>query len=193
MKMQSDKNIDKKGMVEKLSIIEEKIGKIDKKLSDKWVLPVLLTILTTILGIANFLVERHYNNTDISLNKQREVIGEFIANSKVEFYKDCIIHLNNINEQFESFCKIDQSKENENQLDSMLIQFRKFIAKQQVIDQKVIEPAKAYAEYISEVTFDISSGQPNMAELNKMYNQSQQLFSESYDSLNKSISELQKQ
>jgi len=172
---------------EQFQKIEEKLDKIEGKLSEKWFLPVFITILTALLALASFFIQRSFTKGDVSKNKQNEIIGQYIAQSKVEFYEECKSYLNTIDEQFESFCKIDHSQQVGNQLDSTLITFRKFILNQQVIDQSIIEPVKKYAEFVSNSAFDISTNNSTKEESVHYYQESQSLLDEANKTLNKGI------
>jgi hypothetical protein len=138
---------------DRLQTIEEKLEEIAKKTSEKWLIPVLLAVLTTFLGMVNFYIERNVNKTDISINKQKEIIGEYIAKSKIEFFKESKIYLNTIDEQFESYCNLGISDVALSDLDSTLISLRKFLVRQQVNDTEVLSQLSEYSEYISEISF----------------------------------------
>lgn len=177
-------------VVDQLQEIDKKVKRINDKLSDKWVLPVCLAILGMLLTGANFLVQRHFTNKDISLNKEKEVIAEFIANSKVSFYTNCLSRLTQLNEQFESFCQFDQAKQTENQIDSNLIAFRKLILSQQIIDQEAISPIKLYTEFIADGVFNISTGEIPKTQIPAYFSRSRILLQEAMNKLSQSIQKI---
>ncbi len=49
---------------DQLTDIREKLDEIEKKISDKWFLPIFVTVLTA-LASANFFVTRHFTAKDI--------------------------------------------------------------------------------------------------------------------------------
>lgn len=174
-------------VVGKLQEIDKKVEKIDGKLSQKWVLPVCLAAWGALLTGGNFLVERYYKNKDLSQNKENEVVAEFLANTKVTFYTNCLSQLTLLNEQFESYCKFDQAKQTENQIDSIHLAFRKLILNQQVIDQQVIAPIKSYTDFIAERVFDISTGKHSKEQIQAYFSNSEPLLFEAREMLAKSI------
>jgi hypothetical protein len=178
---------------EQFQRIEERLKTIEGKLSEKWFLPVFITILTSLLALSSFFIQRSFNKGDVSKNRQSEIIGQYVAQSKVDFYKGCKNYLNTIDEQFESFCKIGNSEQVGRQLDSTLITFRKFVLGQQVIDQSIIEPVKKYAEFISETAFDITSKNLRKEQSIRYYQESQSPFSEASKTLDIGIQQILKQ
>jgi hypothetical protein len=59
-----------------LSGIEGKLDDLSKKVAGKWFMPLVLVVITALMGIANFLVTRYYANTDLYGNKLKEKIAE---------------------------------------------------------------------------------------------------------------------
>jgi hypothetical protein len=181
-----------KDIHKKLSEIEKKLEDIDGKLSEKWVLPVSIAVLTAVLGTLNFLIERNVGKNDISEIKQSEVIGEYVAKSKIEFYQRSREHLNNIDEQFESYCTLGREKVVGDKLDTLLISIREFVLSQQVIDQEMVDMLKEYAEFVSERAVDVGDSKTDKAMAKQIYEESKALHKDIIIKLDSKIGELLK-
>jgi hypothetical protein len=182
--------MDEKDIHEHLDAIEGRLGTIEKKLADKWVLPVSIAVLTFALGIATFLIQRTVNNSDVNKKKEQETIGTFLGETKVAFYRSCKDSLIKIDDHFQSYCQIGQEKEVLDALTNTLAKFRKFREAQTVIDQDVLTAVTAYAEFVAERCFDISSGPMDQSRLNGIYNESKALSKEANDKLTAGINAL---
>jgi len=179
-----------KQISEKLTSIEDRITKIEDKITERWVIPVSLTLLTALFATLNFFVERYVSKDDESTKKQSEKFGEFVADSKIKFYSQCKEYLNSTDEQFESYCKLGHSKNVEDGLDSTLINFRKFVRKQQIIDQNLINPLIVYLEFVAESSFSISAQNLDREKSIYMYNESQIYLKEVLTLLDNGINKL---
>lgn len=197
---QFDRLIEKMEAIEKagntqeqrIQQVIEKVEEVKKKLADKWVLPVLLSVLTAVLALTSYFIQRWFNNADVGKQKQQEIAASFVAESKVNFYKQCRLELNEINIQFESYCIVGMSEEVEITLDSLVAHFTQFVANQQVIDQKILVAVKSYSEYVAEQTFDMKSNKPGAAERKKIFEEGKSLLGESIAMLDKGIQQIQK-
>lgn len=172
---------------EQLKKLELKLDAVEGKLSGKWFLPVVIPILSTLLTFLSFIAQRQLTNADVAENRQRELIAEYITSSNINFYDGCLKHLNDLNEGFEFYCTRGQSQKAEAQMDSLLIGFRRFIQRQRIVDQTIIEPVKKYSEFVSESRFDICSKNLREEERKRYLHESQALFDASAQALNKCV------
>src|SRR4051812_45770422 len=73
----------------RLKRIEEKLEAVEKRLSDKWILPVSMAVLTAILTFGNYLVQRQFLNSDIFKNEVNKTNAGFKSRSTSDFYRSC--------------------------------------------------------------------------------------------------------
>ena len=172
--------------------IEEKIDKINKKLSEKWVLPVCLALLGAVLTLGNFFVTRYFTSKDAGKNKQKEIVGEYLAKSKIDFYKNCKKQIIEIEDDFEAYCKIGHSKSTADSLYLRLISFRSFFTEQEVIDPFIITKLKEYHEFISEEVTDIGESKLKLGDIDAIFKQGNALYNEVQEILSKQINILLK-
>lgn len=167
-----------------------KLDKIEKKLAGKWVLPVALAILGAALTLGNFLITRQYNNSDLGTNKRVETIAVTQANSKWAFYTICKKSLVGIENQFEAFCKIDQSKAAADSLNSTLITFRQKVSEQEVVDQSVIAAIHEYHEFIAQNINYLATSPAKQEEIGAIFKKGSELYNDAMDKLTQALDKL---
>lgn len=173
-----------------LADIRQQLDRVEKKIADKWFLPIVITVLTFLLTLVNYFVTRHYNLQDIAGNKGKEVVGAYLTNTKIEFYNSCKTYLTTLLDRFDSYCNIGPVDAEKDSIATILGRLNRSIEIQQVMDQKVIAPLNTYRDYLADALVDIDNQQPDKPKLRQIFQGSAPLFSEAVSVLDKGIQEL---
>ena len=168
----------------RLKRIEEKLEAVEKRLSDKWILPVSMAVLTAILTFGNYLVQRQFLNSDIFKNEVNKTNAGFKSRSTSDFYRSCYEKLDTINKSFSSYCVIGASHEEENIITQKQIQLTALIDHQFPIDPKVKQSLQEYNSYVAERLVDFQDSRPENQKLKHIYNQSAILYSKAVLEIN---------
>jgi len=183
-------NMDEKDIREHLTSIEQRLDGIEGKLSVKWFLPVFITVLAAALGVGNFFIQRSANSRDVNKNKENEIIGAFLGDTKITFYRSCKDSLLKIDEQFESYCQLGQEQQTLDELTTSLGHFKRFTEKQTIIDQKILEAIHSYSDFVVQNTFLISTNSLDKEKLSAIYKESKALYREASTKLSGGIKSL---
>ncbi len=169
---------------EAIKRIEEKLSIIEKKLSDKWKVPVALAILGACLTLGNWLVQREFLNSDIRKNELNKQNAGFISRSTSDFYKTCYEKLDTISKNFESYCIISPSREEDSIITAHQIKLTSLIDHQFPIDPKVKRSLQEYINYVSDKLIDYESESPSEVELKDAFSQSKMLYDKAVTEIN---------
>lgn len=126
--------------------------------------------------------------------KQKKAEGntsQFYCRKQGGFFKNCRLKLNDIDREFESYCRLGKSAQVEAKLDTALANFMEFVVSQQVIDQQILATIKQYSEFVAEATLELKSAATSDAKSTKAYQDSKVLFKESIAAIDKGIQQLQ--
>lgn len=136
--------------IDRFKRIEDSLSAIEKKMSEKWVLPVSLVVLGAIITAANFLFQRQMQNADVFKNERSKSIAEYQARSEAEFYQRCFNKIDTLAVTFESYCEFGPSEEDNRVLSSTLVSFHTMIYQQFPLDPKVKSALLRYNNWLSE-------------------------------------------
>ena len=179
-------------LVNQLNEIERGVEELKKKTSEKWVMPVILLVLTTLFGVINFLVERHYSNSDIYTNKVREKVAELRATEDVEFFRKSKVYLDSIDVTFESYCRWGADSTDDRRMSVLLTKMRSLVSQNIQIEKDFKKNINTYCNYVAASGVTINNKRLGDEERIEYYNKSKKVFLVTIESLNKALSNLTK-
>jgi hypothetical protein len=167
-------SIDVGSIITQLKQIEIKLATVEKKLSDKWVLAVIIPVITAILTFGNYYVQRLYINSDVFKNQVSKSNAEAKSQSTSAFYKQCFSKLDAINKSFESYCNIGHSAFEDSIITATSISLTSLIDTQFPLDPKVKNSLQNYITYVNEQLIDLANKKTDMTATENMYTISKQ-------------------
>jgi hypothetical protein len=174
----------------KVGEVETKTDAIDKKLSEKWFLPVFIAVITASLGLATFFIQRSFSRGDVGENKRREIIGEEMGKAQLAFYTGCQAYLVDINERFESFCQFGGDQDRDSTVRN-IIRLNNFCRKQKINDQHLIELMKEYTDFVGDNIIDVAPSADKKA-ASTIYVTSKSLYDKAATAISDGITTIQK-
>lgn len=181
--MNTNKRLDE---IEKnLEEVKDVLNSVNKKISNKWFISVLLVILTALLGTINYIIEKKVDKANITEVQKRMIYTEYQAKKENEFFTDARKKLVNIDILFEAYCNFPDTA-SENKLDHSLAEFHRFYREQNYIKDDL----KQYHEFISESAFTINSENLEKKGRMNLLENSKTLFSQLLTILDKKLREM---
>lgn len=177
---------DEKKSQDQLKVIEEKIDVVSKKLSEKWVLPVCLAVLGALLTLGNFFITNAITSKNIATDAAHDSFGKLQGEMKAAFYKNCRENLRDIDEQFDSYCSFNQDSPTRKAVFDLLITFTKSYDALAKSDQELLQPTKAYAQFVGNTMADMSDTF-DKSKIPAIYEKSKELYYKAFDSLDKGL------
>lgn len=99
--------MDEKDIEKRLDEISAKVDEVKKKMTDKWFLPVFITVLTAILGFSNFYIQKYFTN--IEEDAKAKARGEVKIDEAKAFCKVGKSKLSAIHNAFNLYCEMQDS------------------------------------------------------------------------------------
>ncbi|MDB5141084.1 MAG: hypothetical protein JWR12_3000 [Mucilaginibacter sp.] len=170
--------------------IEKAISDLEEKTLSKWLLPVLLIVITSVMTAANFFISRHYNNEDVYGNKLKEKIAELRATETVGFFKTSLSVLDTLNQTFHTLCQFDIENKADNQFNTEIIKLNNLIDQQLTIDNDVAKAMNSYKGFLNVNEFDIGGNHLSLEARLTIYAKSEILYLRTISTINKSLTDL---
>lgn len=167
-----------------LKRIEEKLATVEKKLSDKWILPVSLAVLSAILTFGNYFVQRLFLNSDVFKNEVNKSNANFKSRSTSVFYQQCHEKLDTIDKSFQSYCLIGPSAMEDSIITAKQVQLTSLIDHQFPLDPKVKQNLQDYISFVSNKLVDFENEPPDSLQLKNTYHESEQLYDKAVTEIN---------
>lgn len=164
--------------------IDEKLCTIEKKLEDKWMLPVILAILGSLLTFGTYLLQRSFLNSEIFKNEFKRANAEFSAKSTSDFYKVCSQKLDTISKTFDTYCNISPSSEEDDIITNQAISLVSLIDQQFPIDPKVKQALANYINFVVSKVIDFNTKLISQGELKQACAQSKILYDKAVTEIN---------
>jgi hypothetical protein len=176
----------------KLSDIERKIDDLSKKVAGKWFMPLVLVIITALMGIANFLVTRYYANTDLYGNKLKEKSAELQGEQILKFYTENLYRLDTVNLAFSKMCKFGVDSTCVKEFNRVMPDLLTMNNKQLSPDTMVINKICLYTDYIADIEIDLEEGKLKDADIDLVYIKSSRLYADAIKEINRSLDKITK-
>jgi hypothetical protein len=176
----------------KLSRIEGKLDDLSKKVAGKWFMPLVLVVITALMGIANFLVTRYYANTDLYGNKLKEKIAELQGEQILKFYTENLYKLDTVNLAFSKMCKFGVDSICVKDFNRVMPDLLTMNNKQLSPDTLVINKICLYTDYIADKEIDLESGELKGAAVKSVYIRSSRLYADAIKEINRSLDKITK-
>jgi len=167
------------------------IKNLENKIGEKWIIPVVVAVITGIIGIITIIVEvRYKNKTEAAIAgtlAEDQAVGQAIGIERASFYQQARTLLENINGSFEELCyfpaKVVPPRKgpvsiDEDKLSKALEEYRRLIENAPAsIDDDTKARMKKYSEFAANAQFEIRFGSLKNDDAKKQsYQNSKQLL-----------------
>jgi hypothetical protein len=177
-------------IAKRLTEIQQSITVLEKKMADKWVLPVLIVIITAAMTATNFLITRHFENGDIYGNKLKEKIAELRATQTIDFFSKSIKDLDNLNETFHSICQFGLSGKDIAQYNVTIVNLNTLIDIQMTMDTAVVNRIGRYKDFVAKKELAMENKKLPANQWTQLYTQSNLLYVDCIRQINASLTML---
>ena len=135
-----------------LKQIKNKLESIEQKIGSKWTLPIMIAVLSGLLGLVTVAVQvklEHASNEAAKRREQRWQEQRRGVEERAAFYKKMIASATRMHQSFESECRSAAQRDNP-KLDEMLEEYRDYALSNISFDQQRVPRIQAYGDWVSE-------------------------------------------
>ena len=173
---------------EELERIERKLDSIEQKIGSKWILPIIVALVSGLIGVATVVIqirlERQSSDERMKLEQKYKEEAEALSQNKI-FHSDAVGLVEKINGLFKRACTEPSFKDGNDLNNSCIACFTLIDTHRSHYgdDKDFIKKMREYDDLVQTNLFDFESGKNTDQDKKKAFDNSKQKFEEVLSSL----------